>query len=134
MSRMRIGFVCALLGTLAIWGCAQKPSSDSGKSGKLQDELRAMTAQRDQFSREVRSLKEEQDRLKEELAKIRLVVKERDELRRELAARTAERDAGVAQVEQIRKGLRSLMEQADAALTPGGPPFSAEGKKPAGSS
>jgi len=118
MHRSRVGLVFALLATLGIWGCAQNPGAESERSARttrLQEEIRGLSAQRDQLKKELKSAGEEVQRLKEELDQ---VVKSRDELRDQLAARTSERDAGYAQLDQLRRGIRALMEQAETATAP----------------
>ncbi len=125
MTSTRVGCVLALLATLTIWGCAENSAKEasasaerSAKLTRLQDEVRNLTSQMTTLRQDLNVALRDKDNLETEVAQLRVVVKERDELREQLATRTGERDAGVAQLEQLRQGLRSLMEQADAALAP----------------
>ncbi len=123
MNSTRIGCVIALLATLTIWGCAQNNAQEASaaaeraaKLARLQEEVRNLTSQVDTLRKDLNVALRDKDDLESEVAKLRLVVKERDELREQLTVRTGERDASVTQLEQLRQGLRALMDQADAAL------------------
>lgn len=125
MTSTRIGCIIALLATLTIWGCAQNDAKEATASAeraakltRLQEEVRNLTSQMDSLRKDLNATRRDKENLETEVARLRLVVKERDELREQLTARTTERDTNVAQLEQLRQGLRGLMEQADAALTP----------------
>jgi TolA-binding protein len=132
MTRMRAGFVLAFLGVMAIWGCAHNPAETpaSVKTARLQEEIRNLIGQRDQLRQELRTAQADLERLHEEVKKQREIAKERDDLRQQLALRTSERDNNLAQLEQIRKGMRALMDQAEAAAAGNPPPLSTARAKP----
>jgi outer membrane murein-binding lipoprotein Lpp len=108
MNRARFGLVFAILGTLTLWGCAQNPAESNAKV-RLQEEVTALTAARDQLRNELKATQATRDGLQEEVAKLRRLAKERDEL---LATRTTERDQNAANLETLKKGLKALMDQA----------------------
>jgi septal ring factor EnvC (AmiA/AmiB activator) len=110
MNRARFGVVFAILGTLTLWGCATQPSGEAAnKTTRLQEELSAITTVRDKLRQDLKTAQKERDGLGEELAKLKNLMKERDE---QLATRTTERDQTQANLEQLRKGIKALMEQA----------------------
>jgi hypothetical protein len=125
MTSTRVGCVIVLLATLSIWGCAQNSAKEqsaaadrAAKLTRLQEDVRNLSGQVEKLRVDLAAATRDKEALQQEVAQLRLVVKERDELRDQLQVRTGERDAGVAQLETLRNGLRALMEQADAALTP----------------
>jgi len=109
MNRARLSVVCALLGTLGLWGCAQNSTRASAKSSRLQEEVAGLTALRDQLRQELKAVQSERDTLQQETAKLGLLVQERDE---QLVARTSERDQNATNLDTLKKGLKSLMDQA----------------------
>ncbi len=122
-----------IVATLGLWGCAQgqapgahaeKMRALENRCAKLEDDYRAVAAARDGLRKKVATLEEEQGKVQQELEthqpllKERLtVLKERDELQQQLGGRTTERDDARTQLETVRKGLRTILGQADAAAT-----------------
>ncbi|MFO0808239.1 MAG: hypothetical protein U0746_06420 [Gemmataceae bacterium] len=107
--------VVALAG---VWGCAQGPSAAAqaerlkaleSKAARLETDFRSAATSRDQF-------KQTLTQAEEQIQKLQLVVKERDELKVALKVKTSERDQVVAQYESFRKSLRDLVGQAEAAV------------------
>ncbi len=125
MTRARVGLVLAVLSTVAIWGCAQNPSESKAQ---LQEEIGNLTGARDRLQSELKTAKGEVARLQTEVQALR---RERDDVQTQLAARTAERDAQSSALDQLRKGLRSLMDQAEAAIPSSTTPISTAAGKPA---
>jgi uncharacterized coiled-coil DUF342 family protein len=123
MSRSRFSIVLGSLALLTLWGCSQNGqfSTVAAKAARLQEEVNNLTKQRDQLRQDLRLVQAAKDRLAEEVQQLRPVVSERDRLRQELETLIAERDATVAQLEAIRKGIKTLMEQVEAALPASGP-------------
>jgi outer membrane murein-binding lipoprotein Lpp len=109
MNRARLSVVFALLGTLGLWGCAQNSTGASAKTSRLQEEVTGLCALRDQLRKELKAAQSERDTLQEETARLRLHVKERDE---QLVARTTERDQNATNLDTLKKGIKSLMDQA----------------------
>ena len=101
-----------------------------GKCAKLEDDYKAVAGARDQARRKAASLEEDNARLHKELEQLRVVVRERDTLKKDLEARTGERDSVQARCDRLKKGLQSLLGQDDAAApTPGAPVTAASGPK-----
>ena len=115
MNRTRLGIVFALLGTLMIWGCSEN-NSDAPLAGtaRLQEEIKELTTQRDKLRLELKTVRTERDSLQEDVARLRREVKERDEV---IAQRTRERDHLAGNLDTLRKGIKSLMEQATSMTT-----------------
>ena len=110
MIRARFTVVFAILGTLGLWGCTQQSGDGpANRATRLQDEIKGLTTIRDQLRQELRAAQKERDALGEEVAKLKRHIKDRDE---QLAARTTERDNTQANLDSLRKGIKSLMEQA----------------------
>jgi chromosome segregation ATPase len=84
------------------------------KIAKLEDDFRTAVVTRDQFKKRVSTIEEEKIQLGEQL---QTVAKERDELKQQLASRTAERDNLLTQFDQFRKGIKTLLGQAEVALS-----------------
>jgi outer membrane murein-binding lipoprotein Lpp len=110
--------------TLGFWGCAQEQNRGHGsarikslesKIAKLEDDFRAVVAAREQIRKKWKAADQERARLSEELEELQNAARERDELRLQVKARTSERDALQSQFDQFRKGIRTLLGQADSA-------------------
>jgi hypothetical protein len=120
--------------TLGLWGCAEGPSGRSvniertkaleARNTKLEEELRAAQAGREQAKKKLAVLEAERALLQQELDQTKLAAKERDALRQEVKARAGEREALQNQFDQFRKSIRELVGQADAAAvgSPSGQP------------
>src|SRR5262249_58804072 len=112
---------------LGLWGWAQGPAQPSaghaeqvqvleGKLAKLEDAYRTVTAGRDQIRKKLADVEEQKEKLQKELSQLQATTsREIEELKAQVAARTSERDAALAQFDQFRRGLRGLLTQADAA-------------------
>ena len=61
-------------------------------------------------------LEEQRGKLRQELDQLQNLLKDHEELKQQLTLRTTERDALQGQFEQFRKGIRSLLGQAEAAV------------------
>jgi septal ring factor EnvC (AmiA/AmiB activator) len=117
-----IGFILVTL--LGIYGCAKGPgstskdsSSNSAKVQRLEDDYRAAVAARDQFRTQLAATEEQHAKVQTELERTRAAAAaERDALKGEVKARTAERDALLVQYETFRKNLKDLLGHADAAV------------------
>ncbi len=111
---------------LGLWGCARGPLSPSAqaerirsletKCAKLEDDYRSVAAARDQARKQLAALEAEKARLQKELADKEVIVKERDALRQQIAARTNERDHLKLRCDRLKKGLQELLGQDDALL------------------
>ncbi len=118
--------------TLGVWGCArnggeaqaERALALENKCKKLEGDYRSVVTVRDDLRKQLSDLREDRDHLQKDLeaqqalARDRqALAKERDELVQTLGSRTTERDAAQAQLDQVRKGLRSLLGQAEANIT-----------------
>jgi len=115
----RISVLAIVVGAcmLTVCGCTQGPNRAAlaeriktleTKMTRLNEDLRSVTAGRDQFRQDL-------TKAEELIQKLQLVVKERDELKVQLKSRIAERDQVVGQYEQFRNTVREVVGQADAA-------------------
>jgi uncharacterized coiled-coil DUF342 family protein len=118
--------------TLGVWGCARNGGEAQAehtqalenKCKKLEGDYKSVVTVRDDLRKQLSDLREEREHLQKDLevqqalARDRqALAKERDDLVQNLGARTTERDAAQTQLEQVRKGLRSLLGQAEANTT-----------------
>ena len=135
MTGFNKGLIIAIVASVGLWGCARGPASGSAaaeriralefKVSKLEEDFRAAAAARDTLRSRLAIAEEERTRLENEVVQLKLVVRERDELRKQVATRTAERDMLQVQYEQFRKGLRELLGQAETASAGVGMPVTA---------
>ena len=135
MTRASKALTVVVVAALGLWGCAQGNGGDSAERvrqlendcARLKEDYRSVAGARDRLRQQVAEMEGERARLNKELAAHQALAKEkeslaheRDELVQQVGARTTERDAAQGQLDQVRKGLRSLLGQTDAAL--GGAP------------
>jgi chromosome segregation ATPase len=112
---------------MGAWGCAQGPANGptsaerirslENKIAKLEDDFRTAIVTRDQLKKKVSAIEEEKIQLGQQIEQLQAVVKERDDLKQQLAARTTESDSLQTQFEQFRKGIRTLLGQAESPIT-----------------
>jgi outer membrane murein-binding lipoprotein Lpp len=134
MTRANKALVILVVAALGLWGCAQGPAHSGanaervktleGKVAKLEEDSKALTSARDQVRKKLAESEELRIKVQQELEQQQAALtKERDELRNQLTVRTTERDQAQTQFEQFRKGVRSLLLEADtAAATSGSAP------------
>jgi len=123
MTRANKALVIMAVAAFGLWGCTQGPTNGAGnverikaleaKCAKMEDDYRAVAATRDQLRKKLAAVEEERGQLRQELEQQQIVLKERDELRQQLNARTQERDTAQLQYDVLRKGIRSLLGQAE---------------------
>jgi chromosome segregation ATPase len=127
MTRADKAVLIALAAALGVWGCARGPSGNVSaekakaleqKVSKLEEDFRAAAATRDQVRQRLTAVEEQRNQFEKEVANLKVVVKERDDLRRQVAARTTERDTLQSQYDQFRKAIRDLVGQAETAAGP----------------
>lgn len=123
-----------LVVSLGIWGCARKPAEQAshervrtleGRCVKLEQDYRTVAQARDRARKELGALEEETTRLQRDVADRAALIKERDELRRQLSTKTTERDNLVTRYEKLRKSLQAIVND-ETPQTPAGVPTSAE--------
>jgi hypothetical protein len=111
MNRANKALVVAMVSALGIWGCASGSGNGTAdrtkvledKVAKLEQDFLAAATARDEF----------RVKLENEMAQLQVVVKERDELKKQIHIRTGERDALQGQYDQFRKSLRDLLGRAE---------------------
>jgi len=110
-----IGFVLVTL--FGVYGCAKGPgdgtekgSAPATRSQRLEEDLRAASAARDQLRQKLVAAEERQTLLQKQYET------ERAALKAELKARTTERDSVATQYDGFRKNLKELIGQAEGAL------------------
>jgi uncharacterized coiled-coil DUF342 family protein len=131
MSRAGKTLTVVVIAALGLWGCAQGSSGDSAERIRqleneckvAKDDYRAVAGARDRLRQQVADLEAERAQLQKDaeahqaLAKEhQTLTKERDELIQQVSARTTERDVAQGQLDQVRKGLRNLLGQTEAAI------------------
>jgi uncharacterized coiled-coil DUF342 family protein len=128
MIRLKTAFLMAVVAALGLWGCARGPSGNGAagekvkaleqKVSKLEDDFRVAAAARDRARQRLTVVEEQRGQLQKEVTQLKDTVKECDDLRHQVAARTTERDTLQVQYDQFRKAIRDLVGQAE---TAGGP-------------
>jgi chromosome segregation ATPase len=129
MIRVKKALVVAVVAALGLWGCARGPAGNGNASGekakaleqkvsKLEEDFRVAATARDQARQRLTALEEQRAQLEKEMTRLKGAVKERDDLRQQVAVRTTERDALQSQYDQFRKAIRDLVGQAEAASAP----------------
>jgi uncharacterized coiled-coil DUF342 family protein len=131
MTRTGKTLAVIVVSALGLWGCAQGSGNDSAERvkalenqcAKLESDCKSAVTARDRLRQQVTDLEAERDKLRKDveaqtaLAKDRqALARERDELVQQVGARTTERDAAQGQLDQVRKGLRNLLGQTEAAI------------------
>jgi DNA repair exonuclease SbcCD ATPase subunit len=131
MTRAEKGWIILVVATVGVWGCSQGQSTKTSsrheerikaleaKCDHLESEYQSAVNERDLAQKKATDLAKEKTRLLKELEDHRRVLTERDELKIQVVNRTSERDAYVGQLEELRKGIRSLLTRVESALPSG---------------
>jgi septal ring factor EnvC (AmiA/AmiB activator) len=100
---------------VGIWGCTRGPSAATlaeriksleAKCNRIEADFHAASTARDQLRLQL-------SRSEDQVGKLMQVVKERDELKSQVAQRETERDQAVSQFDAFRNSLRDLLGHAD---------------------
>lgn len=127
MSSVTKAVIVACVATLGLIGCARGPASLAtaervkaleSKMAKVEEDFRSAAAARDNFRQRLAAVEDQRVKLEKEVARLQVVLHERDDLRKEVTARITERDALQGQFDQLRKGIKELLGQADTAAAP----------------
>jgi uncharacterized coiled-coil DUF342 family protein len=111
-----------VIGCLGLWGCSQGPANGSAsermralevKLARLEDDFKASISAREQLRKKLNAAELERVQLAQKVEQLQVVVKERDELRRQVVSRTSERDSAQAQLDHLRKGIKTLLGQVE---------------------
>jgi chromosome segregation ATPase len=136
MKQSKFILLILIVFTVGVWGCARQTGGSPGlarlreletRNAKLEEDYRAVMAQRDQERRGAAALAEKCTQLAAELDQLRAVSQERDDLRKQLATLTTERNAVQATLSQFTKDLQQLlgkMETTTSGMTPTAAPAS----------
>ena len=124
MSRAQRALSVLVVACFGLWGCAQGAANGhanterirglESKIGKLEEDVRAVVAVREQLRKQLTTAERERTQLSERVESLQALAKERDQLRQELASRTGERDGLQNQLDQLRTGIKTLLGQAEA--------------------
>jgi predicted RNase H-like nuclease (RuvC/YqgF family) len=148
MTRGSKALTVVVVAALGLWGCAQGNGGDSAERvrqlendcTRLKEDYRSVAGARDRLRQQVAELENTREQLQKDLeaqqalAKERQsLAKERDELVQQVGARTTERDSVQGQLDQVKKGLRALLGQTEAAVG-GTPTPAASAAQPEGNS
>jgi len=118
------------LASLGLWGCTHQKNGATNtkireleaRYQKLEEDYHVVVAAADSSRKRISQLERERSDLKQQLADLKVVAQERDNLASErvdlvkqVKARTTERDAVRAQLVQFGKDLQDLMGRVDSA-------------------
>src|SRR5579885_2588531 len=117
MSRGSKALTVVVVAALGLWGCAQGTNGESAERVRqleneckvLKEDYRSVAGARDRLRQQVADLEAERAQLQKAAEEKQALSKERDDLAQQVSARTTERDAVQGQLDQVRKGLRSLL-------------------------
>lgn len=121
MKQGRFGLVLLLLSFFSFLGCGLQTDAPTNKqTHRLMDELRAQTALKSKLQQELDERKGDVAKLQEEADAARsdalALLAENDQLVSELRELKKERDAQATALSQLRKGMKHLLDQAEASL------------------
>src|SRR5262249_5819577 len=137
MTRSGKALTVMVVAALGLWGCSQGGSGESAERIRqleneckvAKEDYRSVAAARDRLRQQVTELEAVRGQLEKEVEaqqaltrEKQALAKERDELVQQVGARTTERDAVQGQLDQVRKGLRNLLGQTEAAVAPAATP------------
>jgi chromosome segregation ATPase len=126
MARANKALVVLVVAALGLWGCSQRPvpggleriKALETKISKLEDDYKAVATARDQARKKLAETEEQRLKFQQQAEEQQVTLtKERDDLKQQVTTRTTERDTLQTQFESFRKGVRSLLNQADTAAT-----------------
>ena len=126
MSQGKFVILLLVVGSLGVWGCAQSAGNGANaeriraletKIARLEDDFKASIAVREQLRKKLTSVEEERAQLSQQVDQLHAVVKERDNLKQQLALRTSERDAVQNQFNNLCKGIKTLIGQMETSVT-----------------
>src|SRR5262245_13400093 len=112
-----------LVSSLSLWGCThQKNGANNAKIRelelrytKLEEDYRVIVAANENHRKKLVQLETQRNELAQKVEELEVAVKERDELKKQVAARTQERDSAQAQMMQFSKDLVALAGRIEAA-------------------
>jgi chromosome segregation ATPase len=118
MNHSKLILLLLIVASAGVWGCARQAGSSPGlarlrdledRNAKLERDYQAVLKQRDQTRADLATLSEKCANLTTELDQLRVVAQERDDLRRQVAALTTERNNVQTTLTQFTKELQQLL-------------------------
>jgi len=119
---------------LGLWGCAQnKAGADTAaklreleaRHAKLEEDYQAVAAANESIRKRLALVEADRATLTKKVEELHVVLRERDELKRQVTVRTGERDTLHAQMVQFGRELQSLVGRVEAATSGGNRPTTA---------
>jgi chromosome segregation ATPase len=114
-----------LITTLGLWGCTQSRSSGNStaklrdleaRNAKLEEDYRAAVADGTEAHKKLADAEEQVARLTPLAEQLQTVLRERDRLRKQVAATLTERNALHARMQEFSRDLQALAGRIDAAV------------------
>jgi uncharacterized protein YlxW (UPF0749 family) len=110
--------------SLGLWGCTNQKNSAyhakirelENRYVKLEEDYKAMVQIGDQLRKKVTQLETQRTELTQQVEDLKVISRERDELRVQLSSRTSERDNLHGQLTLLRKGLQDMLGRVQTAL------------------
>jgi outer membrane murein-binding lipoprotein Lpp len=118
-----------------LWGCTQSAAPNSAsnrlreleaRNARLEDDYKSVALARDQARQKANLLEEQRAQLAQQVEYLQGVAKECDEMRKETAKRTAQRDAMQTKLNECRTTLLNIAQQMEQSMQENnGPPLTA---------
>jgi chromosome segregation ATPase len=121
-----IGLIALLLvSSLSLWGCSQQQTATTNakikelesRYVKLEEDYRVVSAANETHRKKLTQIESQRADLAKQVEELQAVVQERDQLKRQVAERTQERDAVHSQLTQFSKEVQLLAGRIEAAAT-----------------
>ena len=117
--------VFLILAPLGLWGCAQERNGAAAtklrdlaaRNAKLEEDFRIASNTTDTLRKKLTQAETQRAELAKQVEVLQEVLRERDELRKQVASRTGERDALHTQLLQFGKELQNLAGRIEAAAS-----------------
>jgi chromosome segregation ATPase len=117
--------VVMVVSSLSLWGCTNQKNGATNikirelenRHAKLEEDYRVILAANEANRRKIGQLEAQRTELTQKVEELQVVVKERDELKFQLATRTEERNNVQNQLVQFSKDLQNLAGRAQAAAS-----------------
>src|SRR5438876_3309750 len=114
--------VVMVISSLSLWGCTNQKNGATNtkvrelenRHAKLEEDYRVILASNEANRRKLVQLETQRAELTQKIEELQGVVKERDDLKVQLATRTEERDGVQGQLMQFNKDLQNLASRAQA--------------------
>lgn len=129
MTKLHKGLILIVVVSAGLWGCSQNEHKTSvnhdkrlkaleEKCGDLEASCQTLQKAHDEAKEMLTKVEKEKEELQQQLELAKLVAKERDDLKQIVDSRTHERDGYHVQLQELRKGIRTLLTRVESALPP----------------